>query len=358
MAPATYASINLNAINHNVLQVKKFAPDAKIMAVVKANAYGHGLKRIAAQIAGVNALAVARVDEGISLRNSGFEKEIVVLEGFVNQDELYELISYDLTLVIHNHHQLEILINCTRKGRVKAWLKFDTGMSRLGFDSEQIRLIFQQLQSISVIRQPPGIMTHLANADDLSHSGTHAQMKLFADQTLHIQTEKSIANSAGIIAWPDSISDWVRPGIMLYGVSPFSDRNGATLGLKTVMALNSRVIAVKQLKAGTAIGYGSTWVSDKSIKMGVIAIGYGDGYPRSAQSGTPVLVNGSRVPLIGRVSMDMITVDLSKLSDVQPGDPVTLWGEELPVEEIAQWANTIPYTLLCGITQRVDIVEI
>jgi alanine racemase len=203
-------------------------------------------------------------------------------------------------------------------------------------------------------------MTHLANADELSDTSTAQQIALFKDLTknkLAQGGETSIANSAGLLAWQEAISDWVRPGIMLYGISPFADSTGAQFNLKPVMSLYSRLIAIKDLAVGDKVGYAGTWQCNKPTKLGVIAVGYGDGYPRHTKTNTPVLINGQRVPLIGRVSMDMITVDLSALPTAKVGDTVTLWGEGLPVEEIALCANTIPYTLVCGVTQRVHLIE-
>jgi alanine racemase len=206
-------------------------------------------------------------------------------------------------------------------------------------------------------------MTHLANADDKQDATTLNQISLFNDTLaafspgLKSSNERSIANSAGILAWKEAISDWVRPGVMLYGISPFPDSTGERLGLRPIMALHSRLIAVKPIATGDKVGYSGTWVCEKPTTLGVVAIGYGDGYPRYAKTGTPVLVNGQRAPLIGRVSMDMITVDLETQPNAKPGDPVTLWGDGLAVEEIALCANTIPYTLVCGVTQRVQIVE-
>ena len=200
-------------------------------------------------------------------------------------------------------------------------------------------------------------MTHLANADDRDDNKTLKQIALFNQAVERYPGERSIANSAGVLGWSESLTDWIRPGIMLFGVSPFTNSNGKQLGVKAVMSLHSRLIAVKRIEKGDAVGYGSSWICRKSTLMGVAAVGYGDGYPRHAESGTPVLVNGIRVSLIGRVSMDMITVDLENCPDAKPGDSVTLWGDGLPVEEVAGYADTIPYTLICGITQRVQIVE-
>ena len=233
-------------------------------------------------------------------------------------------------------------------------------MNRLGFKPKEFNAVFQRLNQCSIIKQPISLMTHLANADDKQDPTTLKQIGLFNEtwrRSSSLANERSIANSAGILAWKEALTDWVRPGVMLYGISPFPDSTGEQLGLKPIMSLHSRLIAVKPIAAGDKVGYSGTWVCEKPTTLGVVAIGYGDGYPRYAKAGTPVLVNGQRVPLIGRVSMDMITVDLETQPDAKPGDPVTLWGDGLAVEEIALCADTIPYTLVCGVTQRVQIVE-
>jgi alanine racemase len=363
MIPAAYAVLNLDAVAHNLAVVKRCAPEAKIMAVIKANGYGHGLLRIAEVLASADAFAVARVDEGIRLRKAGITKRIAVLEGFTCLEEFEALLAYQLDAVVHSAVQVDILEQRKEQGVCAIWLKLDTGMNRLGFKAKEFDAIYQRLTQCSIIKQPINLMTHLANADDLKDDTTHTQIKRFkqtlATMTLALQTgsECSIANSAGILAWHEALSDWVRPGVMLYGISPFLDRTGEQLGLKPIMELHSRLIAVKSLDVGDKVGYSGTWVCEKPTLLGVVAIGYGDGYPRYAKAGTPILVNGQRVPLIGRVSMDMITVDLATQPLAKPGDTVTLWGEGLPVEEIALAADTIPYTLVCGVTQRVQIVE-
>ncbi|MFI3187242.1 MAG: alanine racemase, partial [Methylococcaceae bacterium] len=244
-----------------------------------------------------------------------------------------------------------------RGNKRSVWLKIDTGMNRLGFKPIDFKAAHQRLSQCPIIKQPVNLMTHFANADVINDAKTLTQIKLFNETVAGMPGERSLANSAGILGWQPSLSDWVRPGVMMYGISPFSESTGQQLGLKPVMELHSRLIAVKQIEAGDTVGYGGSWICKKSTTMGVVAIGYGDGYPRYVKTGTPVLVNGQRVPLIGRVSMDMITVDLGIQTDAKSGDPVTLWGEALPVEEIAQWADTIPYTLVCGVTQRVRLVE-
>lgn len=357
MNPAAYAVLDLDAVQHNLSIVRNYAPNAKVMAVIKANAYGHGLLRIAEALHDVDAFAVARVDEGIRLRKAGFKNRIAVLEGFTCVEELEELLHYHLDSVVHSLTQLEILETATLKGVCAVWLKLDTGMGRLGFRAKEFGSVYQRLNRCALVKQPFGLMTHFASADDMNDDKTLKQINLFDETVAGLSGELSMANSAGILGWEQSLRDWVRPGIMLYGVSPFPDSTGRQLGLKPVMELHSKLIAVKQIDAGDTVGYGGSWTCEKPTKLGVVAIGYGDGYPRYAKAGTPVLVNGGRVPLIGRVSMDMITVDLDTQPDAKSGDPVTLWGEGLPVEEVALWADTIPYTLVCGVTQRVRLVE-
>lgn len=359
MIPAAHAILNLEAVQHNLQMVRRLAPDAKIMAVIKANGYGHGLLRIAEALQNADAFAVARVDEGIRLRKAGIKNRIAVLEGFSCAEELDELLLYQLDAVVHSFTQLEIFESRKEQEACAIWLKLDTGMNRLGFKPQEFNSVFQRLNQCSIIRPPIRLMTHLANADDKQDATTHKQIRLFNDTvaTLGLENERSIANSAGIIAWKEALTDWVRPGVMLYGISPFPDYTGKQLGLKPVMGLHSRLIAVKPVATGDKVGYSGTWVCEKPTTLGVVAVGYGDGYPRYAKAGTPVLVNGQRVPLIGRVSMDMITVDLATQPNAKPGDPVTLWGDSLAVEEIAFYADTIPYTLVCGVTQRVQIVE-
>ena len=357
MTPAAYAVLNLDAVQHNLTVVRRYAPDAKIMAVIKANGYGHGLLRIAEVLQNVDAFAVARVDEGVRLRKAGIKNRIAVLEGFTCAEELDELLAFRLDPLVHSFTQLDVLENRTEQSACAIWLKLDTGMNRLGFKPKDFNAVYQRLNRCSIIKQPISLMTHLANADDKQDETTLTQINLFNDTVAGLGNECSIANSAGILAWQEALTDWVRPGVMLYGISPFAGNTGEQLGLKPVMGLHSRLIAVKPIATGDKVGYSGTWECTKPTTLGVVAIGYGDGYPRYAKAGTPVLVNGQRVPLIGRVSMDMITVDLATQPDAKPGDPVTLWGEGLAVEEIALCADTIPYTLVCGITQRVQIVE-
>ncbi len=356
MIPAAHAILDLDAIQHNLSVVRTFAPEAKVMAVIKANGYGHGLLRIAEALQNVDAFAVARVDEGVRLRQAGLKNRIVVLEGFTYDEELQQFLEYRLDAVVHSDVQLAVFEARKEQDQIAVWLKLDTGMNRLGFKARQWDAVYQRLMACSIVQKPISLMTHLANADDKNDDTTLKQIRLFNETVAAYPGQRSIANSAGIMGWPEALTDWVRPGVMLYGISPFPEAIGQQLGLKPVMALHSRLIAVKSIEKGDRVGYGGGWRCEESTTLGVVAIGYGDGYPRHAKAGTPVLVNGKRVPLIGRVSMDMITVDLRTQPNAQPGDAVILWGHELAVEEIALCANTIPYTLVCGVTQRVQIV--
>jgi len=357
MTPAAYAVLNRDAVQHNLAIVRNHAPNSKIMAVIKANGYGHGLLRIAEALRQTDAFAVARVDEGVRLRKAGFDNRIAVLEGFTCIEELNQLLHYQLDAVVHCASQLDILESSTSPETCSVWLKLDTGMNRLGFSVKEFGSVYRHLSQCASVKQPVNLMTHFANADDVNDDKTAAQITLFNQTVAGLPGERSLANSAGILGWKQSLSDWVRPGVMLYGISPFPGSTGPQLGLRPVMTLQSRLIAVKRIDAGETVGYGGSWTAAESTTLGVVAIGYGDGYPRHAKPGTPVLVDGRRAPLIGRVSMDMITVDLGTQSHAKPGDPVTLWGEDLPVEEIAQCADTIPYTLVCSVTQRVQVIE-
>lgn len=354
--PAAYAELDLSALEHNLSKLRCCAPDAKIMAVVKANAYGHGLIRIAERLRDVDAFAVARVDEGVRLREGGIAQRIAVLEGFVCREELALQIRFQLEPVVHSRFQVDLLQSTELEAALDIWVKVDTGMHRLGLNVAEFDACYEKLQRCAAIRKPIPVMTHLANADVLSDAVTPRQLHLFR-QLAAGTYERSIANSAALLAWQSSHAEWVRPGIALYGVSPFPHRTAIEDGLRPVMTLKTRLIAVKNVGEGAAVGYGGEWICPYPTRMGIAAIGYGDGYPRHAQSGTPVLVNGQRVSLIGRVSMDMINLDLTECPDAAVGDTVTLWGEGLPVEEIARHASTIPYVLLCNVTQRVRMIE-
>lgn len=357
MIPSAYAELDMAAVTYNLARIRAYAPKAKIMAVIKANAYGHGLIRIAKTLADADAFAVARLGEGIALREAGITQRIAVLQGFVDREELEFHIRYGLEPVVHSPPQVELLEQISSAESVSVWLKLDTGMHRLGLLADEFAPSYSRLQRCPAIRRPIPVMTHLANADVVQDTFTGKQLDCFNSALHNIQTECSIANSAGLLAWDGARAGWVRPGIALYGVSPFPGRTGPDEGLRPVMTFRSRLIATKNLKAGDAVGYGGDWICPCSTRLGIVSVGYGDGYPRHARAGTPALIQGRRVSLIGRVSMDMISLDLTNCPDARVGDEVTLWGKGLPVEEIAQHASTIPYALLCGVTPRVKMVE-
>lgn len=357
MARAATALIDLDALRHNLQRVREAAPGRYVMAIIKANGYGHGMVRVARAMANADAFGVASIDEAIVLREAGIETPITLLEGFFEAQELALIQHHRLGVVIHHAAQLDILEAHPLSTPIPTWLKIDSGMHRLGFAPEKAQDAWRRLKACRWVANPIRLMTHLASADDRHSPQTLRQLECFSAAIAGIEGERGIANSAGILGWPQTHADWVRPGIMLYGVSPFIDGVAVDDGLKLVMTLTSKLISVNRFKKADAIGYAASWVCPQDMPVGVVAIGYGDGYPRHAAPGTPVLVNGKRVPLIGRVSMDMISVDLSSQPSAQIGDPVTLWGQGLPVEEVAHCASTIPYQLLCGVTQRVKIVE-
>ncbi len=353
MTFTTRIVLDLNALVENAMRVKQYAPQSKLMVVVKANAYGHGVLHISRALHDfVDGFAVARVHEGVDLRKIT-PKPIAVLGGFYHAEELEIASNFELSPIIHSHHQLDLLKN-TFVNPISIWLKLDSGMNRLGFRAEELAEIYQQLQQNPSIKKID-FMTHFVNADVLDDDITQRQIDLFFQTVKNYPGEKSLANSAGILGWKNSVSDWVRAGLMLYGISPFSENISADFNLKPVMRFYSKLIAIKTVKQGESVGYGKSWICPENTKIGVISAGYGDGYPRHAKKGTPVLVNHQRAELVGNVSMDVLTVNLGKNSTAKIGDEVELWGENLPVEEIAQWANTIPYTLVCGITSRVNV---
>lgn len=350
-APAV--QIDLTALRHNLDRVHAEAPDAKIMAVIKANAYGHGMLKIAEALSGVDALAVARIDEAMQLRQSGIRNPIVILAGCFTANGLQLAAENDLQLVVHQQGQIDLLSSVKLPRGIDCWLKIDTGMNRLGFPVDQAAGAYQELLQLDVVNSV-NIMSHLANADLLDDDKTDQQLAQFQTLIEHLDVETSIANSAAILGWPESHHDWVRPGLMLYGVSPLAGQTAQGLDLQPVMTLTASLIGINHCRAGDAVGYGGAWRCPEDMPVGVVGIGYGDGYPRHAKEGTPLLLHGRRVALIGPVSMDSLTVDLREVPDAQVGDQVTLWGDALPVELIAEAADTISYALMTGIADRVS----
>ena len=350
----TQAIINLSSCRHNLSVAKKTAAKSRCIAVIKANAYGHGMVKIAQALNDTDAFAVARISEAIELREAGISIPIILLEGFSSKNELELIVKYKFDSVIHSEEQLKLLENF-ESSLINIIIKIDTGMHRLGYMPEDVTEVYSRLQQCSCVDKNITLMTHFSSADDKHDDKTLKQIEVFYQSIEELpESELSLSNSAGILGWPQSHASWNRPGIMLYGVSPFINSIANEHNLKPVMTLKSQLISVKEIKKGEAIGYGGTYVCDKDMTVGIVAIGYGDGYPRHAKTGTPVLVNGKVSQLLGRVSMDMICVDLSEQKNAKINDPVILWGEGLAIEDIADSAGTIAYELLCAVTNRVE----
>jgi alanine racemase len=349
------ARIDSAALQANLKTIRSHAPNSRVMAVVKANAYGHGLVPSALGLIDADAFAVARLEEAIALRTAGLKHRIMLLEGVFDAAQLAEAARHHLDLVIHQPLQIELLESHRGSQRWCLWLKVDTGMNRLGFRPEQFHDAWRRLQALHTAPMELRVLTHLACADEADESITARQLARLAPLIAGLDVELSIANSAGILAQPSTHSAWVRPGLALYGISPFPSRLGSQLGLKAVMTLESRVIALRDVLPGEQVGYGGVWTARRRTRVAIVAAGYGDGLPRSLPNGAPVLIGGHRGSLVGRVSMDMVAVDVTDLPPIPIGERVELWGPHLAVEELARAAGTIPYELVCGVSQRVPI---
>jgi alanine racemase len=349
------AVIDTEALRHNLSVIRARAGRARIIAVVKANAYGHGLVSSALALAGADAFAVARLEEALALRAAGIDSRILLLQGVCSAAQLHDAAHEHLDLVVHDETQLALLERSGAAHCLALWIKVDTGMHRLGFPPGEFAAALARIRALKPAAREVRLLTHLACANERDRSVTQAQLECFRAATRGLDYEISIANSAGLFADVALGCHWVRPGLALYGASPFEDCTAQALGLKPVMTLTSEVIAVRRVARGEPVGYGAAWVAPRDSVIATVAGGYGDGVHRSLKSGTPVLVGGRRAPLAGRVSMDMLTVDVSALEPLQVGAPVVLWGEGLPVEEVARHAGTIAYELLCGVSQRVPL---
>lgn len=358
MTRAAWVEIDRSALRHNLAVARRHADGARVIAVIKANGYGHGLTRVAEQLRDADAFAVASVDEALRLRKAGFDHPIVLLAGVLDAEELALIADRDIEPVIHHRSQVELLARANLSSRFRVWLKLDTGMHRLGLDEEEFIRSYNGLKKLSDVVSDIRLLSHLANADDRGDPLTERQLARFDAVTGGLCRQRSIANSGGLMGWPESAFEWVRPGLMLYGVSPFGDALGADLDLRPVMAFKTRVISIKALRAGDRVGYGGHFTAPADMRMAVIAAGYGDGYPRHVDPATEVLLNGAPARIIGRVSMDLICLDLSGHDDAKLGDEVTLWGPGLPVETVAAHAGTIPYELLCQVAERVRVHEL
>lgn len=354
MIPRVTATIDLSALRNNLEVVRRLAPTSRVMAAVKADAYGHGAAPVARTLvgAGVDVLAVACLEEAMKLRQARIQAPVALLEGVISGEEAAQAVYEQLQVVVHDHWQIALLESLPASARLSLWFKLDSGMHRLGFPLTDVPRL------VEILKRHPGWMfqgwmTHLACADEPDNPFTREQIRRFDEALRGVPGARSIANSAGLIAWPQARVDWVRPGLALYGCSPVAGTSAASLGLQPAMRLESRLIAVREYAAGEGIGYGLAYRCPERMRIGVAAVGYADGMHRAFRNGTPVMIRGRRGYLAGRVSMDMITVDLREIPDAAVGDPVLLWGSGLPAEEVAEWAGTLSYELFCGLTQRV-----
>lgn len=348
-----HATVDLSAIAHNYEQIKKIVPASKIIAMIKSNAYGHGIIPVAKTLEGADAFGVSVIEEALQLRDEGIQQKIVLMTGVFSFDELQSCVEHQIDIVVHQQQHLDLLKQLDDDAEISVWLKMDVGMHRLGFHPSQVTEVFDALNQISAVRKPVMLMSHLPNADQIADDVTPGQIKLFKQFADQLQVPSSLAKSAGVLAWPSSHYDWVRPGIMLYGISPLEGQTGSQHGLIPAMDFTSKVVGVLHLKKGDAVSYGGDWRCPEDMVVATVGVGYSDGYPRHAKSGTPVLINGVQCQLVGRVCMDMLMVDCRSCPDVNIGDVATLWGQDLPVEKIAECAETNPYELVCHVTQRV-----
>ncbi|HNA80908.1 MAG TPA: alanine racemase [Thiobacillaceae bacterium] len=355
MSRPLLARLDAAALAHNLAVARQAAPGAKILAVIKANGYGHGLLRVARALRAADGFAVLSIDEAAQLRGEGYTHPIALLEGFFHPDELPDIARLRLRPVIHRQDQAEILARARLEHKVDVFLKVDTGMHRLGLSPKRLADV------LAVLRAAPQVgsltlMTHFARADE-DPASVAAQFALFREATAGLDLPVSLANSAALLRHPETHGDWVRPGIMLYGASPFAAQTGADLGLLPAMTLESRLIATRFVRKGEGVGYGAAYVAERDMQVGVVACGYADGYPRHAGTGTPLVVAGRETRTLGRVSMDMLFADLSGVPGAHVGSPVTLWGAGLPAERVAAAAGTIAYELFTALAPRVPVEE-
>ncbi len=357
MSRATCATIHLGALRDNLRRLRELAGAARIMAVVKADGYGHGLERVARVLAEADAFGVACIADGQRLRAAGVRQRIVVLSGIDEAADIAEMHRLGLESTVHHESQIDWLASDPDPRPLKVWLKIDSGMHRLGFAPGKVRAARERLLALPNVERDIGLMTHFANSDVFGDEQTIAQIECFESIAADLPGEQTLANSAAVLGWPQARGQWIRPGGVLYGISVVAGASGSAFGFRPAMTLSSKLVAINRIGKGEPIGYAATWRCPEDMDIGVVQIGYGDGYPRSAESGTPVLINGRRASIVGRVSMDLITIDLREHEDARVGDSVVLWGKDLPVEEIAMHAGTIGYELVCGMTRRVRFIE-
>ena len=348
------AIISAAALRHNLGVVRRAAPRSRVFAVIKANAYGHGVTRAARAFEAADGIALLEIEAAVRLREGGYAKRLALLEGLFESSEVAVAARHDLAVVVHNHEQLRMLDAAPAGARFDVMLKINTGMNRLGFTPPDALAARELLKKHRAVKQLT-LMTHFATADDAR--GVAWQIQVFEQIAAGQQLERSIANSAAILRFPDTHADWVRPGIMLYGCTPFADVTAQELGLRPAMTLASEIISVQDLRGGDRIGYAGTFEATQTMRIGTVACGYADGYPRHAPTGTPVLVDGIRTRTLGRVSMDMLCVDLTPVPAARVGTAVELWGGALPADEVAAAAGTVSYELICALAPRVPVFE-
>lgn len=355
MSRPILATIHLDALRHNLSVVRQYAPNAKTLAVIKANGYGHGLLRAAKGLRDTDGFAVLGVDEAIALREAGYTQTILLLEGLFDAAELQAAAQFRLSVVVHSEAQLHMLEASRGSHVVDVFLKVNSGMNRLGIPAGRFWGVYDRLNACKSVGKL-SLMTHFATADE--PAGVSDAFDRFDELTREISTPRSMANSASLVRYPQTHGDWVRPGIMLYGATPFADQTASSLGLRPAMTLSSAIISVQNLQPGQGVGYGYRFVADRPMRVGVVACGYADGYPRHAPTGTPIAVAGKLTRTLGRVSMDMLFADLTNIPEADIGSAVELWGAQVPVDTVAQAADTIGYELLCAVARRVPVVEI
>jgi alanine racemase len=353
MSRPARARIDLDALRQNLRYAKELVPGARAVAVVKANAYGHGAVPVARALEGeADALGVACTEEALELRESGIRAPILLMEGVFSPDEIALADRHRLAMVVHCREQIRWILAARTRVPLDCWIKLDTGMHRVGFDPRCFAGAYADLRGAS---QVGGLvlMTHFARADEPGHPFTTRQIERFTELTAGIAAPRSLANSAAVIAWPDARADWIRPGIMLYGASPLGDGHPSADRLRPAMHLESALISVRDLAAGETVGYGGRFVCPAPMRVGIVAMGYADGYPRHAPDGTPVAVGGRPARLVGRVSMDMLAVDLTRVDQASVGDPVELWGATVSANAVAEASGTIAYQLFTAVSPRV-----
>lgn len=353
------ATISKSALQHNLAVVKQHAPHSKVMAVVKANGYGHGLLNVAHSLNAADGFAVLGLNEAMTLRDAGFKQTILLLEGVFCASELIAVADHGIDIVVHSRPQVEMLLNATLSRPVHVHLKMNSGMNRLGFTPAKYIAVFRQLKASSNVADVT-FMTHFATAD--KDPGIEVPLALFQQTIQGLAQPVSLANSATVLRYPNLQADWVRPGIMLYGASTVSGTSATAFGLKPVMQLSSEIIGVQAIAAGESIGYGNRFTAAQATRIGIVACGYADGYPRHAgllggqhPHGAPIAVSGKVTRTLGRVSMDMLFCDLTDIPEADIGSPVELWGSQIPVDAVAEASDTVGYELLCAVSSRVQI---